>query len=248
MKEDQTIKMKAAAPSVDDGKRERSTIQFPYGDLDNAIEVVKAVYSVGGSSCTLDQVAAALGQAAKGGAFQQRMTFPRIFSLATVEKGEICLTELGQRIVDPTQEAQARVDAFLSVPLYKAIFEKYKGYTLPPAVALEREMLNFGVSSKQTDKARQVFDRSAKQAGFYSFGSDRLVIPSLKGTKPEGKPLEEKPNGGGQGGATATGTYHPFIEGLLKTLPAPDTNWPSEEREKWLTTAKSIFGLIYKEE
>lgn len=243
--------MKSTSSNADDVKRERSTIQFPYGDLDNAIEVVKAVYSVGGSSCTLDQVAAALGQAAKGGAFQLRMTYPRIFGLANVEKGEISLTELGQKIVDPTQEASARVDAFLNVPLYKAIFEKYKGYTLPPPVALEREMLNLGVSSKQTDKARQAFDRSAKQAGFYSFGADRLVIPSLKGNKPEGKPLEDKPPtsiGADNGGGGNIGGYHPFIEGLLKTLPAPDSNWSAEDRKKWLTTAENIFGLIYKDE
>lgn len=42
---------------------------------------------------------------------------------------------------------------------------------------------------------------------------------------------------------------HPFIQGLLDTLPLAETGkkseWPVEERAMWLQTAASIFGLIY---
>jgi hypothetical protein len=69
----------------------------------------------------------------------------------------------------------------MAVPLYSAIYEKYKGHLLPPMKALEREMLSLGVSSKQTDKARQAFERSARQAGFFEAGDDRLVRPRLEG-------------------------------------------------------------------
>ena len=48
---------------------------------------------------------------------------------------------------------------------------------LPPAAALEREMGQLGVASKQTGKARQAFERSAEQAGFFAHGADRLVMP-----------------------------------------------------------------------
>ena len=41
---------------------------------------------------------------------------------------------------------------------------------MPPAAALEREMVELGVSPKQKDKARQVFERSAEQAGFFATG------------------------------------------------------------------------------
>ena len=61
----------------------------------------------------------------------------------------LSLTPLGLRIVDSSQEAAARVEAFLVVPLYKAIYEKYKGYTLPPPAALEREMA--GLAGQATD-------------------------------------------------------------------------------------------------
>lgn len=39
---------------------------------------------------------------------------------------------------------------------------------------------------------------------------------------------------------------HPFITGLLKTLPEPETEWTIAGRIKWLQTASGIFGLIYK--
>ncbi|MHB1236150.1 MAG: hypothetical protein ACYCY7_01165 [Gallionella sp.] len=40
---------------------------------------------------------------------------------------------------------------------------------------------------------------------------------------------------------------NPFILGLLKKLPPPETDWPMAGRIKWLQTAANIFGLIYTE-
>lgn len=42
-----------------------------------------------------------------------------------------------------------------------------------------------------------------------------------------------------------TSTHHPFIEGLLKTLPESETEWTLAGRVKWLQAASNIFGLIY---
>ena len=39
---------------------------------------------------------------------------------------------------------------------------------------------------------------------------------------------------------------HPFIQGLVKTLPTPDSDWSVADRVKWLQTAANVFGLIYK--
>lgn len=41
-------------------------------------------------------------------------------------------------------------------------------------------------------------------------------------------------------------TYHPFIEGLLESLPEPGTNWAIEGRAKWLQAAALNFDLMYK--
>ena len=42
-------------------------------------------------------------------------------------------------------------------------------------------MANLGVSSKQTSRARQAFERSANDAGFFQHGMDRLVMPIISG-------------------------------------------------------------------
>jgi hypothetical protein len=230
-------------------KREVSSIQFPYNDLDDAVAVARAIHEVGGQSCQWEQLAAYLKAVPTGGAFRFRLQQARIFGLMAYDKGTVSLCPLGQRILDPSQEAAAKADAFLNVPLYKAIFDRYKGYTLPPTAALERDMASLGVSSKQTDKARQAFDRSARQAGFYWAGADRLTLPVTK-AKPDTRPAEQPPSseehGNGGAGTGGGNGYHPFIEGLLKTLPKTGDNWPVRDRAKWLKLAANAFDLIYE--
>jgi hypothetical protein len=38
---------------------------------------------------------------------------------------------------------------------------------------------------------------------------------------------------------------HPFIKGLLRKLPKPDSEWTVESRAKWLQAAVNIFDLMY---
>lgn len=243
-----------------DTKQERSTISFPYHDLDAGTAMARAVYNRNGlGSCDLDELAAEMGQTVSG-AFRLKTGSARIYGFVDKEgRGAFRLTPLGQRLVSSDGEAAARADAFLSVPLYRAVYDQYKGHLLPPAKALEREMQALGVSSKQTDKARQVFERSARQAGFFDAGDDRLVRPRLEtSTTGEANTLDQaladrtesqtgaeakrpRSGGGGEG-------YHPFIQGLLQTLPEPETVWTVEGRAAWLQAAANCFNLIYKGE
>ncbi len=236
-------------------ERERSSIIFPYLDLDTAVEVARAVHAVGGSSCQWDQLAAHLGQAGNGGSFRLRVVSARIFGLATAASQTVTLTPLGARIADPQQEKAARVEAFLRVPLYKAIYEQFKNGVLPPTAGLENAMVTHGVAAKQKDKARQAFQRSAAQAGFFSYGNTKLVLPVVNGSAtvqprvaaPTAEPTEKQVTSGGfgKGGGSDGNGLHPFIQGLLATLPEPHSDWSLEGRKKWLNSALSIFDLIY---
>jgi hypothetical protein len=246
-----------SAQSNEDGdeKRERSTIQFPYNDLDDALTIAKAVHENAGISCTIDQLAAYVKNSLTSGAFRLRVGNAAMFGLTSNERGEVRLTELGRRIADPSQEVAAKIDAFLTVPLYKRIFDNFKGYTLPGAAALEKFMREVGVSSKQTGKARQAFMRSARQAGFFAHGEDRLVRPAGPGTKPidapkpplEGDQKGKKDGNGGDGGG-GDNSLHPFVQGLLKELPKAGNVWTEDKRKLWLDTAASIFKMIYKDQ
>jgi len=233
-----------------DGKRERSTIEFPYLGLDVAAEMAKGVHEVGGSSCQWDQLAAKLDQTASGGGFRQRVMTAKTFGLLTYSQGTITLTKLGTQVCDPDQEAAAKAEAFLAVPLYKAVYEQFKGGTLPPASGLETAMVSLGVTPKQKATARQVFQRSATEAGFFAYGQSRLVLPPIKSsaTAPAVTPVEEtdkkkKP----KDDDNDEEELHPFIKGLLKKLPPPDSEWPNEKRAKWLQAAVNIFDLMYTE-
>lgn len=176
--EGEALRFERSADGDGEGKREQSTILFPYLDLNTAIEVAQAIYQRSGLGvCTLDELAAEMGQTMSG-AFRMKTGTAKIFDLVDKEsKSSIKLSELGRQIVSQDSARIARAEAFMRVPLYAAIFEKYKGHLLPPPKALEREMQGLGVSSKQTDKARQAFERSARQANYFESGEDRLVRP-----------------------------------------------------------------------
>jgi hypothetical protein len=181
-----------------------------------------------------------------------------MFGLISGEKGSLQLTDLGLRVIDPQSEKAARSESFLLVPLYKAIYEAYKGQMLPGNPALEAQIEKLGVAPKQKDKARQVFQRSATQAGYFAFGNNRLVQPQLKAgaadVKQQKTELEVNPGGGaGANGGSGSGgggglppDLNPFIKGLLDELPPAKTVWSAEGRKNWLIGAASIFNLIYK--
>lgn len=236
-------------------KRERSAILFPYQDLGDAIKVAKGVHTLGGSSCQTDQLAAQLGHTVTSGAFQQRLNTARIFGLLTNSKGMVTLTALGVQIVDPQQQRAAKVESFLNVPLYKRVYEQFKGASLPPPSGLEATIVSFGVAPKQKETARRVFQRSAEFAGFFEIAKDRLTYPSLKGSAAEsisappsvedhgGIDSKKKTNNGG-GGNGGDG-HHPLIEGLIKALPESGADWPLEARKKWLQAAAINFDFVY---
>jgi hypothetical protein len=144
----------------------------------------------------------------------------------------------------------------LTVPLYKAVFDKYKGGVIPPAAAFERDLVAFGVSEKQKDRARQVFERAADQAGFFEHGKNRLVMPGVasRGSDTPADESKDKGKGGGGNGAGSGGGggddlppgTDPIIAGLLKRLPKAGDVWPRAQRKLWLQLLEGSFDLIYQ--
>ena len=233
-------------------KRERSSIGFPYQTLDEAVELATAIHkNVGAGECDDDQLAPWLSSSQKSSSYRLRIYASKMFGLIESQPpGVHKLTDLGRRVVDSSQADAAKAEAFLEVPLFREVFEKYRGNSLPPASALEREFHVLGVAQKQTGKARSTFERSAQSAGYFNQGRDRLVKPGFaKGKEappPPPSQTEDPPKRGENGGGGET--RHPFIEGLLQTLPNPDTVWSMEGRVAWLKAAATCFDLMYRGE
>ncbi len=242
-------------------KRTRSQIEFPYADLERSVNLARTLHGEGGQAkIDQGQLAVAMDQSVGGGTFRGRLYASKMFGLVDTEGGKVGLTPLGLKIIDSTTESAARVEAFLNIPLYKAMFERYNGYALPPPSAIERQMESLGVPQKQKERARQAFQVSVLYAGFIAsngrFSKPTSAARALPSSEAEVEnnfsepPLAERPvpygGGGGGNGSDETNKLHPFIQGLLKSLPAAESDWSVQDRVKWLQTAASIFGLIYK--
>lgn len=242
-----------------DQERGRSTIQFPYLDLSEAVAIAIGIYEVGGNSCQMDQLAAHLQQKADAPKFRQKLGTSKMFGFITFGQGTVALTTLGKSVCDPQQAPAAKAEAFLKIPLYEKVYEQFKGGNLPPMAGLETAMETLGVAPKQKRNARLAFQRSANQAGYFNFGPTRLVKPSIKGSNgtpastsdaitPPPAPdagkqkIPEIDEGGGGGG----GSLSPFIQGLIKILPPEKSPWPLEKRVKWLQTASNMLDLVYE--
>jgi hypothetical protein len=234
--------------------RQRSAVAFAYIDLEDVMEVAAAIHEhVGSGDCDEHQLSAWLSKSQKSSGFRILLSTARLFGLIESDGGQYRLSSLGRRAVDSAQARDAKAKAFLTVPLYSTVFENYKGGVLPPPAALEREIVLIGVAEKQKHTARLVLERSAQYAGFFEHGKDRLVMPGISPDAGRDAPKREDPEhtgGGGTGGGGGGKPRHPFIEGLLQTLPDPDTEkaWSVDKRIKWLQTAANIFDLIYEGE
>jgi hypothetical protein len=238
-------------PTDDAQKRERSTIEFPYMDLGDALKVAGAIHSKAGSSvCPYDALAATLELSPNSSGFRTRLSTARMFGLIESDRasGGVKLTALGQMTVDASRQREAKTKAFLSVPLYERLYEHYRGKVLPPTAGLEADISSLGVSSKQVDRARQAFERSAEIAGFFERGRNKLVAPVLVPTTPLTDEPSTESKSEPETSSDKTSILHPLITGLLQTLPIPGATWDGEERLKWLQMAASIFGVIYEGE
>jgi hypothetical protein len=232
--------------------RQRSTVPFAYIDLQGVMDVAVAIHEhVGSGDCDEHQLSAWLKKSQKSSGFRGLWSTARLFGIIEAETGRFRLSPLGRRAVDPAQERDAKAKAFLTVPLYNAVFEKYKGGVLPPAAALEREIVEIGVAEKQKHTARLVLERSAQYAGFFEHGKDRLVMPGVapderrEPAKTDESERRESPRGKGSGG-DGENPRHPLIEGMFQSLPPNGQSWTLEEAADWLHAAAYNLRFAYK--
>jgi hypothetical protein len=240
-----------ASDAASKGKRQRSSIAFPYMDLSEAVNLAIAIHNnVGTNPCGIEQLAAWVKQSPTSSAFRNRLSAARLFSVVDSERSDaIRLTEIGRLIVDPKREREGRAKAFLSVPLFSAVYSRFKGGTVPPTAALDKELVAIGVADTLKETARRVLERSADQAGFYESGRDRLVMPGFM-SPPAGAPVFESPplGGGGGGGGGVDLDLDPLLVELLKKIPTTAEGWAPDKRIRWFRTFAMNVSQIYDDD
>ena len=201
------------------------------------------MHEVGGDACEWNQIASHLGLAAQGGAFRQKMVATRIFGLIEYGGQDVTLTVLGQRCIDEETNKCGYADAFLHVPLFRQLFERFDGLKLPPHAAIQHVMEELGVAPKQTAKARQSFTKSAREAGYFDINPDRLTKPGVE--LPDKNSLDKLRKEGQNGGGGKAPTHHPLIIALLAQMPPEKDGWEQAQCIVWLRTLLASISMIY---
>ena len=242
-----TVESLNVGATANSAKRQRSSIAFPYMDLNEAVGMAKAIHdNVWTGNCSISQLAPWVKQSATSSAFRNRLSAARLFGLVNTDNSEaLQLTELGRLVLDAKREREGRARSFLSVPLYGALHDKFKGGVVPPTPALENELVALGVAGTLKETARRVLERSAEQANFYEAGRDRLVMPGFAPSR-ESAPEQKKQTGGGDGGGTGVQLdLDPLLIALLKKIPAAGNDWPGPQRARWFRTFAMNVSQIY---
>jgi hypothetical protein len=178
------------------------------------------------------------------GAFRSKLASARLFGVIDTSRGTVSLTDIGRRLLRGETQAQALVDAFLNVPLYRQLYDQFAGCDLPPDQGLEAAMRRHGVPEKQTAKARQVLFRSAEVAGFFNSGKNRLVRPVTTAPSVEAETAQADSDGSAAP-VQPSMAQHPLISGLVAKLPPEGERFTPQQRKRWLDAARINLELIY---
>lgn len=247
-------------------KSSRATVSYPYFDLESSVNVARAIHDKAGGACAADALAAHLGyKTTKSGTFQVRVSSAKQFGLIRVESnGNFVPTERAHKILSPVMpedSLDAKADAFLSVELFRQIYERFVNNTLPPEVGVKNLLAQtFKISPDRIDPTARVFFDSADQAGFFKTGGDRtrLIRPASKVGEAQDKtkaPEHQAPpvdklktppqNPGTGGGSDGTGGVHTAIIGLLRELPPAGAHWPKKKKDRFVKAFQATLDFIY---
>ena len=111
----------------------RCTFSPPYG-FTTALDIARRVEESGGGSLTEETLAINLGLSAKSSGFRLKSLAARQFQLISKQGDTLFTTPVAKAIFKPTSGDDAQRgfrEAFLSIPLFQAVAERYRGQRLP---------------------------------------------------------------------------------------------------------------------
>lgn len=252
------------APSQKGKPKPHSEIASPYYNLDKAIELAQTMFAEAGGTCDRAQLAGLLKYSGvKNGGFLSRVSSAKMFGVIEENAERLTLTERAKQILSPvlpTDAERAKVEAFLSVELFKKIYEQFKGQTLPTDVGLKNLLrTQYGIIEDRIVPTLRVMMDSAESSGLFKLAGNRsrMTLPILPSTEATPAPLPDIPKSiqksqdsysGGGGNGNGGGGIDPAFVGLLKNLP-PAGSKLGPKRRKALTDAfTSTVNFLYPEE
>lgn len=158
----------------------RSQYLFPVYDLGVALNVTQRVEEDGGGRLTEETLAINMGASAKSSAFRLKTLTARQFGLLDKSRGMLSTTQRAKAVFKPTaagERERALRDSFLSMPLFRAVADRFRGQPLPDGDALrnvlERE---FGVGHERVQSAERMLLDSARDSGCLVTNNGRTYL------------------------------------------------------------------------
>jgi hypothetical protein len=145
---------------------------YPRRTLEDALRVPRAIReNNGGNPWPPSEVAKALGVGGSTGSFYYLTAAARDFGLTegTRDTEAISLTDLGRKAVYPGSEeaaAQAKLQAFNKVDLFKRVADHYGGSNLPQNEFLKNTLeTTFGLDPRVHEEFIDLFKKNSRYAG-----------------------------------------------------------------------------------
>ena len=218
--------------------------RYPVYSLEDSVEVARLIHENGGGAAAPDQLAGFLKYSTtNSGTYLSRIAAARLFGMIENSGRDLVPSHLALRIIHPEypqDQADAQVDAFLTVPLYRTLYQRYEGQALPPEVGLRNAMRTvYSIPEGRTPAANRGVMESAEQAGFFSTRGARshLVKPTSRAPQTAGSAEATDvageaqgdfgggrggSGGGGRGGGSGSGGWPqtPAVAGTMHEVRA----------------------------
>lgn len=164
---------------------------FPGVTLAKALPVAQKIKDLnGGNPWASESIASALEVGAKSPRFFYLTAAARDFGLTTGTRDTptIALTDLGKAIVyapDPETEREKKIEAFLSIDIFKRVLEHYKGSSLPEMKYLGNTLENeFKLAPTFHDEFSRVFRENCQDLGITSGSAPTGIGDTADAAKP----------------------------------------------------------------
>lgn len=256
--EEESKTAKDSPPTSTRKTREVSRYTFPYYNLEVCIEVARALHDRAGGKASMTQLASYLDHTDEfSGAFRSKVWGAKLFGLVQVTSNIVSTTPLGEQLASlqsGLQRDRRLAEAFLNVPLFREVYKRYEGSTLPSTrEGLKNALHNtFGVPPRIVPVALKTLLMSADQAGFRRENPNRLIHPIPIGLIEDSRESEPTPKAGGveitemvPQKETMGERTHPAISGFLLELPKSEEEWTDNERQRWIDAFVAMVKALY---
>ncbi len=160
--------------------RQRSVYLFPAYGFSMALDIARQVEETGGGTLTEETLAVNLGLSKNSSGFRLKCLAARQFNLLVKQGATVSTTATAKAILKPTSDEDALRNyrqSFLSIPLFQAVSERYRGQRLPDSQTLrnvlEREFL---VEHKRVQQAERLMLESARDTYLLKHRSDGIYL------------------------------------------------------------------------